>query len=83
MRYMAVALIFLTSTAPAHAYMGPGAGLAFLGSLIALIAAIGVGVLGLVWYPTKRLIRLRRSTDNEDQDTANLITNRADRDTSS
>ena len=83
MRFIAVALILLASTAPAHAYMGPGAGLAFLGSLIALIAAVGVGVLGLVWYPAKRLIRIRRSTDNEDQDTANLVTNRAYRDTSS
>jgi hypothetical protein len=57
MRLIAVTLIFLASAAPAHAYMGPGAGLAFLGSLIALIAALGVGILGLIWYPLKRFFR--------------------------
>jgi hypothetical protein len=62
---VAAFLILLSSAVPAHAYMGPGAGLAFLGSLIALIAAVGVGVLGLVWYPLKRL--LRRASD-EDHD---------------
>jgi hypothetical protein len=68
MRLVALLLVLLTSTEPAHAYMGPGAGLAFLGSLIALIAALGVGVLGLVWYPLKRLIRSKRGTDGEEQD---------------
>jgi hypothetical protein len=47
--------------------MGPGAGLAFLGSLLALFAALGVGVLGLVWYPMKRFIRSRRRTEGEEQ----------------
>ena len=68
MRVAAFGLILLASAAPAHAYMGPGAGLAFLGSLIALIAALGVGALGLVWYPLKRLIRSKRGTDGEEQD---------------
>ena len=68
MRLVAVTLIFLLAAAPAQAYMGPGAGLAFIGSLIALIAALGVGVLGLVWYPMKRIIRGKREPDDEDQD---------------
>lgn len=67
MRLVAVTLIFLASASPAHAYMGPGAGLAFLGSLLALIAALGIGALGLVWYPLKRLIRTRRGRE-EDND---------------
>ena len=68
MRLVAVTLIFLASASPAHAYMGPGAGLAFLGSLLALVAALGIGALGLVWYPLKRLLRMRRGPDNEGQD---------------
>ena len=67
MRLVALALLLLASAAPAQAYMGPGAGLAFLGSLIALFAALGVGVLGLVWYPMKRFIRSRRGADDEEQ----------------
>ena len=68
MRLVALLLVLLASAEPAYAYMGPGAGLAFLGSLIALIAALGVGVLGLVWYPLKRFIRSRRGSDGEEQD---------------
>jgi hypothetical protein len=66
MRLVALLILFASAT-PAYAYMGPGAGLAFLGSLIALIAALGVGVLGLVWYPMTRLIRARRGSDDEEQ----------------
>ena len=65
MRVAAFALILLASAAPAHAYMGPGAGLAFIGSLLALLAAIGIGILGLVWYPLKRLIHLRHGGDKD------------------
>ena len=68
MRLFAVTLIALVTAAPAHAYMGPGAGLAFIGSLIALAAALGVGALGLVWYPVKRLLRSRRGADDEEED---------------
>jgi hypothetical protein len=67
MRVAAFALVLLASASPAHAYMGPGAGLAFLGSLLALIAALGIGALGLVWYPLKRLIRTKRGRE-EDND---------------
>ena len=66
MRVAAFAL-FLASASPALAYMGPGAGLAFIGSLLALLAAIGIGILGLVWYPLKRLIHLRHGRE-EDRD---------------
>lgn len=68
MRVLAFIVIFLASADPANAYMGPGAGLAFIGSLFALVAAIGIGALGLVWYPLKRLLHARRGNDAEDQD---------------
>lgn len=67
MRILAVILILLVSADPAYAYMGPGAGLAFIGSLIALIAAVFVGLFGLVWYPVKRLIRMMRRAGDGDQ----------------
>ena len=67
MRILAVVLILFVSADPAQAYMGPGAGLAFIGSLIALIVAVFVGLFGLVWYPVKRLIRMRRRAGEGDQ----------------
>jgi len=67
LRVGAFGLIVLAIATPAQAYMGPGAGLAFIGSLFALIAALGIGALGLVWYPLKRLLQSKRETDDGDQ----------------
>lgn len=43
--------------AVAQAYIGPGAGLSALGSLLALLGAVLLTVIGFLWYPVKRLIR--------------------------
>ena len=42
------------------AYLGPGAGLSALGSLLALIAAVFVAIFGFVWYPVKRLLKKKK-----------------------
>ena len=41
----------------AQAYIGPGAGLSALGSLLALLGAVLLTVIGFIWYPVKRVIR--------------------------
>ena len=41
----------------AFAYVGPGAGLSALGSLLSLLAAAGLAIVGFVWYPIRRLLR--------------------------
>lgn len=69
MRVTALALALLVAADPAYAYMGPGAGLAFIGSLFALIAAIGIGALGLIWYPLKRVFRSKQGGEAPDRDT--------------
>jgi hypothetical protein len=46
--------------APAHAYLGPGAGLSAIGTVLALLAAVVLGIVGFVWYPVKRLLRSRQ-----------------------
>ena len=46
--------------APAHAYIGPGAGLSAIGTILTLIAAVFLGLVGFVWYPVKRLVRGRK-----------------------
>jgi hypothetical protein len=47
-------MIFST---PSFAYGSPGAGLSALGSLVALLAGLVLGVVGFVWYPIKRLLK--------------------------
>ena len=48
---------------PSQAYIGPGAGLSALGSLLALIAVIVVAIVGFVWFPLKRMMRKRKPVD--------------------
>ena len=47
------ALVTLAGPNLAHAYIGPGAGLSAIGSLLALIAAVFVAIFGFLWYPIK------------------------------
>jgi len=51
-------LIFADS---AQAYVGPGAGLGVIGTLIAFVGAVLLAIVGFVWYPIKRLLRQRAS----------------------
>ena len=56
----ALALASLAA-APASAYVGPGAGLTVIGTIFALLSAVGLAIVGFVWYPVKRLLARRRS----------------------
>jgi ABC-type bacteriocin/lantibiotic exporter with double-glycine peptidase domain len=56
--------IFLPSTAVA--YVGPGAGLSAIGSLLALIAAVLLAIVGFLWYPLKRIMKKRKTKMMED-----------------
>ncbi len=60
LKFVSVILVALAATlAPslALAYVGPGAGLSAVGSLLSLLAAIGLAILGFIWYPIRRLLR--------------------------
>ncbi|MCR9089046.1 MAG: hypothetical protein NXH97_20150 [Rhodobacteraceae bacterium] len=46
----------------AHAYVGPGAGLTAIGTLVALFAALILAIVGFVWYPVKRLLRAKKAS---------------------
>ncbi len=57
------AFFFLTvlSASPALAYVGPGAGLTAIGTVLALVAALLLAIVGFVWYPIRRLRRRRHA----------------------
>lgn len=42
---------------PALAYIGPGAGLGAIAITVALVLGVLLLIVGLVWYPLKRLIK--------------------------
>ncbi len=47
-------------------YLGPGSGVSALGSLLALLVAVFVAIFGFVWFPLKRLLRLRKRSPAKD-----------------
>lgn len=59
-----VALVLLVPSL-AHAYIGPGAGITAIGSLLALVGAVLLALVGFVWYPIKRLRRGRAKSANQ------------------
>lgn len=54
---IAAAAIFLP--AAAQAYVGPGAGLTAIGTMIALFLGLALAIVGFVWYPLKRMMKNR------------------------
>ncbi|WP_208454439.1 hypothetical protein [Jannaschia marina] len=54
------ALAVVLMPVAAHAYVGPGAGLTAIGTMIALLAALVLALVGFVWYPIKRMRRARK-----------------------
>jgi len=64
LRAIAFCLAWL-APATAHAYIGPGAGISAIGSLLALIAAVLLAIVGFVWFPMKRLMKGRRKAQSE------------------
>lgn len=51
----------------ATAYMGPGAGISAIGSVLAIIAVVFVAIFGFLWYPLKRLLRKSKKQDKVDE----------------
>lgn len=61
-------ILVFTVAEPALAYIGPGMGLGFIGSLLGVIAAVFVAIFGFVWYPIKRMMKNKRSAEKADDD---------------
>ena len=54
--FVAIGLL-MTSHQTAWAYIGPGAGISAIGTVVALVGALALMIVGFVWYPLKRLRR--------------------------
>ena len=61
-------LLFLAAmlaSTSAAAYMGPGAGLGMLGSLVAVVGAVLVAVVGILVLPVRMLLKRRRKAQQK------------------
>ena len=60
-RTLLPALLLIAAATPAAAYIGPGAGLGAIGTVIAVIGAVLLMIVGFVWYPVKRMLKRRKA----------------------
>lgn len=59
------AAAFAAMPETAAAYVGPGAGLTAIGTILALLAAVFFAIVGFVWYPVKRMMRKQTAKDKQ------------------
>lgn len=55
--------IYVSTADPAHAYIGPGAGAGAIAVALALGFGLFLLVVGLVWYPLKRMLKRFKGGD--------------------
>jgi hypothetical protein len=55
------ALAILLVAAPAHAYIGPGAGITLIGSFIGLLVAVLAAIGAVLFWPVRRMIKRRKA----------------------
>ena len=46
---------------PTLAYIGPGAGISIVGSIVGVLATIFFAIVGFIWYPIRRLLKKRKA----------------------
>jgi hypothetical protein len=71
-RYLFFLLVLIGQTfLPQYvfAYIGPGAGISAIGTVVAFIGAILLAIVGFVWYPMKRLLIKMKKKEKNDQET--------------
>jgi len=52
-------------TTPAIAYIGPGAGISVLGSLLGILATIVVAIGAIVMWPLRKFLKKRRQPSSD------------------
>jgi hypothetical protein len=60
--FLAAAMLLST---PATAYIGPGAGISVLGSLLGILATIVVAIGAIVMWPLRKMLKKRRQARAE------------------
>ena len=64
-------LLALLMTTPAVAYIGPGAGLPVIGSLLAILSTILLAIIAIVAWPVRKMLKKKKARAAEESaDTA-------------
>jgi Flp pilus assembly protein TadB len=62
MKWVVVALLAVVPLA-AQAYVGPGAGVGMIGSLLAVLGAVLLAIVGLILWPLRMIKKRRHKKD--------------------
>lgn len=65
---LVLTLVIWSVANPAHAYIGPGAGLGAIMITVALVLGLLLLLFGFVWYPLRRFLRGRKEAEGDDQE---------------
>ena len=60
-----LSLLALLISSPAIAYIGPGAGISVLGSLLGIIVTIVVAIGAIIMWPLRKLLKKKRANATE------------------
>lgn len=52
--------VFCLVVLPAHAYIGPGVGAGVVATVLGIVGAFILGIVGIVYYPIKRFLKNRK-----------------------
>ena len=64
-------LVYITIPETANAYVGPGLGAGAIGVVLGIIGSIFIALFAIIWYPLKRLLKKRKKTASETDDSEN------------
>lgn len=53
--------ILVLFSAPLLAYVGPGAGISVLGSLLGILATLFLGLLAIILWPVRKMMKRRKA----------------------
>ncbi|MEE4378250.1 MAG: hypothetical protein V2J55_12180 [Candidatus Competibacteraceae bacterium] len=54
-------LLLLIGIAPVQAYIGPGAGIPVLGSLLGLLATVVLAIAAILFWPIRKLLKRKKA----------------------
>ena len=60
--------VFLAAPGVADAYVGPGLGVGAIAAFFGAVLAVLLAIVGVVWYPLKRLLNRRKGSAESDPD---------------
>lgn len=69
-QYLAVGLgVLLAAPGIADAYVGPGLGVGAIAAFFGAVLAVLLAIVGVIWYPLKRLLNRRKAPAKSDPGT--------------